>query len=401
MVMNLRRAAGSLLVVGLAGTELTALERAWLKLVRPGGIILFKRNIVDARQTRALLGEATALGAENGFRCVDVEGGTVNRLRDALAVLPSAQTVARASQIGEKKASFSSPRSPSARDRGHPASDTSPHPHHQKEKRTKLAREHGELVARAVRAFGFNTTLAPVLDLGLRASAEVMGTRAAAETAAGVVEYARGFRAGLASLGVVGCGKHFPGLGGGTLDSHLDTPEIQRPGREVWYEDLAPYRELRDELPMVMVNHAAYPRTPGKGRPASVSRYWIENVLRKRIGYRGIVFSDDLEMGGVLKFLPIEEAAVEAVRAGTDLLEICHSPELILRAYEALMAEGERSRAFCGMLLGRASRLDRLRGMLFADGVAAAMSALQFEALRTRILRFGETVKALEERPQQ
>src|SRR5208337_797852 len=99
MTKELREAAGSLLVVGLAGTELTALERAWLKLVRPGGIILFKRNIADAGQTRALLEEATALGAEDGFRCVDVEGGTVNRLRDALAPIPSAQAVAQADQF--------------------------------------------------------------------------------------------------------------------------------------------------------------------------------------------------------------------------------------------------------------------------------------------------------------
>jgi beta-N-acetylhexosaminidase len=394
---SLRRAAGSLLVVGLVGTELTGLERAWFRLVRPGGIILFKRNIVDAQQTRALLGEAAALGAEDGFRCVDVEGGTVNRLRDALGVLPSAQAVARAGQARGKTADSNDPRSPGARDRGHPASFSSRHPARQEPGKTGLAREHGELVGRAVRAFGFNTTLAPVLDLGLQVSAEVMGTRAAAETATGVVEYARAFLAGLASQGVVGCGKHFPGLGGGTLDSHLETPEILREGRKIWYEDLAPYRELRDELPMVMVNHAAYPKTPGKGRPASVSRYWIENVLRKRIGYRGIVFSDDLEMGGVLKFLPIEEAAVEAVRAGTDLVEICHSPELILRAYEALMAEGERSRAFGEMLLKRATRMERVRGMLFADGVGAAMPARQFEALRTLILRFGEKVAKAQE----
>ena len=389
MMTSLRAAAGSLLVVGLAGTELTGLERAWLKVVRPGGIILFKRNIADVRQTRELLGVAGALGAENGFRCVDVEGGTVNRLRDALAGMPSAQAVARAGLVQNAKSASDVDLSLGTPDRGHPAG--------KKPGKNGLAREHGELVGRAIRAFGFNTTLAPVLDLGLPASAQVMGTRVAAESAAGVVAYARAFLAGLASQGVVGCGKHFPGLGGGTLDSHLETPEILRDGQELWRDDLVPYRELRDELPMVMVNHAAYPRTPGKARPASVSRYWIETVLRKRIGYRGIVFSDDLEMGGVLKFFGIEAAAVEAVRAGTDLLEICHSPELILRAYEALLAEGERSRAFGRMLLERAARMDRLRGMLFADGVGAAMPARQFEALRTRILRFGETVKALEE----
>jgi beta-N-acetylhexosaminidase len=189
------------------------------------------------------------------------------------------------------------------------------------------------LIARAVRAFGFNTTLAPVVDLALPESAAVMGTRAAAATAEVVVDYARNFLAGLAMHGVVGCGKHFPGLGGGTVDSHLDTPAIRRSSGELWRKDLAPYRELRSELPIIMVNHAAYPNTPGGNRPASTSPYWITKVLRKRIGYRGIIFSDDMEMGGILKFMPIEDAAVAAIRAGTDVLEICHSQELILRAY--------------------------------------------------------------------
>ena len=95
--MTVRAGAGSLLVVGLGGTELTGLERAWLRLVRPAGIILFRRNIEDARQTRALLEEATGILQPHSLRCVDVEGGTVDRLRDALAPMPSAQAVARAS----------------------------------------------------------------------------------------------------------------------------------------------------------------------------------------------------------------------------------------------------------------------------------------------------------------
>ncbi|MDR3792080.1 MAG: glycoside hydrolase family 3 N-terminal domain-containing protein, partial [Terracidiphilus sp.] len=281
MTASLRRAAGSLLVVGLGGTELTGLERAWLRLVRPAGIILFRRNIADAKQTRALLDQATGLCAAYSLRCVDLEGGTVDRLRDALAPMPSAQAVARAA--------FNPTLSQKARKDGAPMTRAW--------EGAGLAREHGELVAQVVSAFGFNTTLAPVLDLGLPASAEVMGTRVAAATAAGVVAYAREFLSGLATHGVVGCGKHFPGLGGGTRDSHLETPAIERTGRELWHEDLMPYRELREALPMVMVNHAAYPLTPGKMQPASVSPYWIATVLRRRIGYKGIVFSDDLEMG--------------------------------------------------------------------------------------------------------
>jgi beta-N-acetylhexosaminidase len=345
-------------VVGLGGTELTGLERAWLKLVRPAGIILFRRNIVSAVQTRSLLNDATSLCAAHSFRCVDVEGGSVDRLRDALAPMPSAQAVAIAAQQA-----------------GDP----------------RLIRQHGELVARAVKAFGFNTTLAPVLDLALPASAKVMGTRAAVATVEGVVEYGRQFLAGLAAQGVVGCGKHFPGLGGGTLDSHLETPSIHRTLSVLNREDLAPYRELRNELPMIMVNHAAYPKTPGGNLPASASSYWITTVLRKQIGYRGIIFSDDLEMGGILKFLPIEQAAIASIRAGIDLLEICHSPELILRAYESLLVEAERSAVFRGLLLKRSRNISTKRTKLFG-GAAAALSTRQFEALRTRIQRFSETI---------
>jgi beta-N-acetylhexosaminidase len=191
---------------------------------------------------------------------------------------------------------------------------------------------------------------------------------------------------------VAGCGKHFPGLGGGKRDSHLVTPEIHRGGHDLWQEDLAPYRELRHELPMVMVNHAAYPGTVGKDRPASVSPYWITTVLRKRIGYRGMILSDDMEMGGILMYLPMEEAAIASIRAGVDLLEICHSPELILRAYEALLAEGERSSAFGRMVLQRARQAARQREKLFARAVPPLLSPKQFEALRTQILRFGQTI---------
>jgi beta-N-acetylhexosaminidase len=383
MKVNLRQAAGSLLVVGLSGTELTTLERAWLKLVRPAGVILFRRNIADARQTRALLDEATALSASNSFRCVDVEGGTVDRLRDALAPMPSAQAVAEAARRSDRDA-WSPTLSHRARKDGAPNG-------------CALVREHGELIARGVRAFGFNTTLAPVLDLSLPASAAVMGTRVAGATAEEVVNYARNFLAGLAAHKVAGCGKHFPGLGGGALDSHQETPAIHRKMRELLSEDLAPYRALRNELPMVMVNHAAYPETPGKDRPASVSPYWITTVLRKRIGYRGIIFSDDLEMGGILKFMPIEEAVIAAIRAGMDLMEICHTPEMILRAYEALIAEGERSAAFSKLLIARAEQSAQQRAKLFASGVSPALTAKQFEALRARIIRFGETISSAQE----
>lgn len=363
---SLRHAVGSLLVVGLSGPELTSLERAWLRLLRPAGVILFRRNIKDAEQTRTLLDESTGLCTRNSVRYVDVEGGTVNRLRDALAPLPSAQAVGIAARQQNKP---------------------------------RLAREFGELIARAVRAFGFNTTLAPVVDLALAESAEVMGTRAVSTDPAEVIAFAREFMLGLEAQRVVACGKHFPGLGGAASDTHFVTPEIHRTWQQLWDEDLAPYRELHKQMPIVMTNHAAYPATPGKEMPASASRFWITTVLRRRIGYRGMILSDDLEMGGILKFLPVDEAAVEAIRAGSDLLEICHSAELILRTYEALLTAGEKSAAFRKLLLERARESARKRARLYAGKIPPALTTKQFEKLRSDVARFAEKIAAATTQP--
>jgi beta-N-acetylhexosaminidase len=372
MATTIREAAGSLLVVGLGGTELTALERAWLKLVRPGGVILFRRNIADVGQTRALLNEATGLGARFGARCVDVEGGTVNRLRDALALIASAQAVAAADRnvAGGRN---SAP--------GKAAKPT-------------LARKHGELIAQAVKAFGFNTTLAPVVDLTLPEATDVLGSRTTGATAADVIGYAREFLAALAAQGVVGCGKHYPGLGGASGDTHFVTPAIERSWEQLWNEDTVPYRELHKLMPMIMTNHAAYPNTAGNNVPASASRFWITETLRRKIGYKGLVFSDDLEMGGILKFLPVEQAAVEAIRAGSDLLEICHSAELILRTYEALIAEAEKSAAFRKVLLRTAQESGRKRARLYRDSRSAPPTAKALESLKNKILAFNDAVAA-------
>ncbi len=243
-----------------------------------------------------------------------------------------------------------------------------------------------------MKAFGFNVTLAPVLDLALPESTAVMGSRSAANDAEQVIGFAREFFAGLAAHGVAGCGKHYPGLGGGTLDSHAETPQIRRKWDDLWRDDLAPYRALHAEMPMVMVNHAAYPDTPSENLPATASTFWITEVLRKRIGYRGLIFSDDMEMGGILKFMPIEEAAVAAIRAGMDTLEICHSPELILRAYEGLMHEAESSPTFRRELLRRSADAARKREVLFAAGISEALAPGEFDDLRTRIMRFRDRV---------
>jgi beta-N-acetylhexosaminidase len=133
--------------------------------------------------------------------------------------------------------------------------------------------------------------------------------------------------------------------------------------------------------------------------PASASRFWITTVLRDRIGYKGIILSDDLEMGGILKFLPVNEAAVAAIRAGSDLVEICHSAELILRTYEALLAEAERSAAFRKLLLARAADSARKRAKVYAAPVPPRLTPKQLEKLQSDVARFRDTIAAATTQP--
>lgn len=323
MKKTLRKQVGRLLIVGLEGTALTPVERAWLKWIQPCGVILFRRNIADAQQTFALLRETAEIVGAPIFGCVDLEGGLVDRLRDLIAPMPSPATVFHTGKPSWYK-------------------------------------RHGRLIAKEVRLLGFNTVFAPVLDLALPASREVMRSRVVSSNPAQVTAYAKAFLEGFAAEGVVGCGKHFPGLGGGNLDSHLSMPVIHRSWGDIWQHDLAPFRSLTRQLPMVMVAHASYPEASGELLPASVSSFWITEVLRRRLRYAGLVISDDMEMGGILTQRSMEDAAVEAVRAGTDILEICKDPSLVLRAYEALLTEAERSKPFHRRIEQAIRRVDRL-----------------------------------------
>jgi beta-N-acetylhexosaminidase len=354
--VNLRQQVGQLMIAGIEGPELTALERAWLKVVRPGGVILFRRNIEQAPQVTALLRELTEIAGAPLSRCVDLEGGLVDRLRDLIAPMPSAAAVFATG----KRANFV---------------------------------KHGRLIGQEAKTLGFNVTLAPVLDLALPVSAAIMRTRVVSAEPDDVAEYGLAFVEGLEVEGVLGCGKHFPGLGGGTLDSHESMPLIERTWQELWEQDLAVFRALAPKLPMMMVAHAAYPKVQDE-TPASISHYWISAVLKKRVGFMGLVVSDDMEMGGILTQASIEEAAVKAVLAGTDLIEVCKDPALVLRAYEALLAEAERSVVFRRRVEMAAQRVIEHKDRYLDAAMPRALSAAQVEKLRAKVKKFAEDVTA-------
>jgi len=232
-----------------------------------------------------------------------------------------------------------------------------------------------------------------VLDLAFEASRRVMSTRAVSADPAEVATYAREFLAGLASAKVLGCGKHFPGLGEGALDSHHELPVIEKSLKGFWAEDLVPYRTLRRRLPMVMISHAAYPQVTRERTPASLSKVWITDILRKRIGFRNLIVSDDLEMGGVLSAAPIGEAAVEFVRAGGDLCLVCHREDYIVEAQEALLKASEGSK-FARRVAESARRV-----LAFKKKNASVLhtgkspSAAGVARLARRLWEFGEQVR--------
>jgi beta-N-acetylhexosaminidase len=301
--------AGQLLIVGFDGTEMSSPLASLLTRLQPAGVILFARNIMNAQQTHKLLKDCQACVSRPLFTAVDLEGGRVDRFRNVMGPSPSAAEVFAS---GDRK----------------------------------LFRKHGEIIGRACCIMGFNLDLAPVVDLAFEASRPVMISRSVSADPEEVIAYAREFLSGLESAGVIGAGKHFPGLGEGKLDSHHDLPVIEKPFKKLWEADLVPFRMMRRELPMILINHANYPAVTRDRLPASLSKKWIGGVLRRRIGYRGLILSDDLEMGGVLKDASVSEAAVEFVRAGGDLCLVCHKPENVEDAFEAITREFERDARF-------------------------------------------------------
>ncbi|MGA7216799.1 MAG: beta-N-acetylhexosaminidase [Candidatus Sulfotelmatobacter sp.] len=348
---------GQLLIVGFDGTEMTARLSSLLTRIQPAGVILFARNIKSAEQTWRLLRDCQKCVAIPLFTCVDLEGGTVDRFRDLLGPTPSAADVFSTSD------------------------------------RT-LFRKQGKIIGENCRALGVNVDFAPVLDLAFEASRKVMDSRSVSANPRQTVAYAQEFLAGLKSSSVLGCGKHFPGLGEGMLDSHHELPVIAKPLNKLWAEDVLPYRSLRTQLPMIMISHAAYPLVTRDRTPASLSKRWITNILRKRIGYRNLIVSDDLEMGGVLSAAPVGRAATEFIRAGGDLCLVCHREDYVTQAYEELVQAAEQDAQFAKRAaesVRRVLAVKKKSSKLLR--IAKAPSPATVEKLSRRLWEFGEQVR--------
>jgi beta-N-acetylhexosaminidase len=301
---------GQLLWIGFEDAAFTPRLQRLLREVQPGGIILFSRNFPDgARRLRALTDALYRALKVPPFIALDQEGGRVSRLRPLVGPTPSGAHLASRPDVQQ------------------------------------AVRRHGEATAMALRTLGFNVNFAPVVDLSEPEASNGIGDRAFGDDPRTVALLAGLFAAAHQRLGVMTVGKHFPGLGSATGDTHAMLPVVRRSRADILRCDLLPYRRLGKALPAVMIGHACYPALQDRSdQPASLSPAVVTQLLRRRLGYRGLVLTDDLEMGAIDQALDGGTLAVQAFRAGSDGLMFCRSEERIRQASRAL-AQGVESGA--------------------------------------------------------
>jgi len=279
------------LMLDLAGPELLPEERELLLHPAVGGVILFARNYQGPEQVTRLVSEIHALRRPSLLVAVDQEGGRVQRFRDGFARLPPA------AWLGQLH-------------------DTNPG------LARKAARELGWLLALELRSVGIDFSFAPVLDLG-RGISRVIGDRALHANPVVVAELARAWHAGVHEAGMACVGKHFPGHGGVAEDSHLELPVDHRRVQDLLVDDLLPFeRMIRLGLEAVMPAHVIYERADS--RPAGFSQFWLQRILRERLEFQGVVFSDDLGMAAAGEAGDYRTRARAALEAGCDMILVCN-----------------------------------------------------------------------------
>lgn len=283
-------------MVDVDGLTLTDHERQRLRHPLVGGVILFARNFSDREQLVTLCHEIHAARDEPLLIAVDHEGGRVQRFRsDGFTAIPAMGALGRLWNTGAQQAQA-------------------------------LATDAGYVLAAELRACGVDLSFTPVLDLDYGVS-EVIGDRSFHADPEVVATLARALSHGLALAGMAACGKHFPGHGAVTADSHHAIPVDHRTRDAVLAADAAPYAWLGDlVLPSVMPAHVIYPEVDDQ--PAGFSSVWIQSILRRELAYDGVVFSDDLTMEGATVAGDILARAQAALGAGCDMVLVCNRPDL-------------------------------------------------------------------------
>ena len=334
---KLRRAAAQMLMVGFHEAPSVVPDSVREALEDGlGGVILFRRNIKTMDQFVALSRSIHAASPQNEpgpFLAVDQEGGRVVRLRDPLTPIPPMR------EIGEK---------------GDPA----------------WTHEVSAMMARELKAVGINLNFAPVVDVDTNPDNPVIGDRSFSRDPREVAQHGRAFVAGHLENGVLPCAKHFPGHGDTHVDSHLALPSLPHDLARLERIELHPFVELfKDDLPLLMTAHILF-NALDTSHPATLSQSILQDLLRKKLSYGGLVISDCLEMHAVSQRYTIEEMIELGLEAGIDIFLICHTESLWQRAWKHLVYLGQKNQEKRDTILSIAERIRALKRQHFVDSAS-------------------------------
>lgn len=281
------------LLIGIEGFEVSDEESGWLRHPAVGGVVLFTRNFRDREQLCDLTASILTISGRELLICVDHEGGRVQRFKEGFTRLPPLAILGRMYAESAQMA-------------------------------CDYAYRHARVMATELLVCGVDLSFAPVLDVGLRSV--IIGDRAFDAEPDVIVELARSYIAGMHDAGMCATGKHFPGHGSIEADSHTDDVSDPRPMPEIQALDLEPFSALTEDLDAMMMAHVLYPAVDD--RPAGYSPFWIQTLLRNKLGYRGTVFSDDLGMFAAKIAGSLSERVRISLDAGCDSALVCHPDDV-------------------------------------------------------------------------
>lgn len=290
-------------MIGLEGLEISDLEREMLLNPLVGGVILFTRNYESIEQVTALVAGLHGLKEPGLLISIDHEGGRVQRFRKDFTVMPAVRNLGVLFDKDARQA-------------------------------RELAELSGWLMAVECRSIGVDFSFAPILDMD-RGISDIIGDRAFHSDPEIITDLANAYVRGMRSAGMVATGKHFPGHGGVVEDSHVALPIDRRPFEDIMMEDLVPFERLiNNGMEAVMVAHVIYEQIdPGL---AGFSKFWLQDVLRTRLGFQGVIFSDDLEMEGAAIVGGLVDRATLALEAGCDMVLVCQTQQAAIETLDGL-----------------------------------------------------------------
>lgn len=330
---DLRRTAGQLAIVGFDGMDVPVETRALAREFDLGGVIYFARNVQSPEQVAEMSRTARGLARDTPlWISVDQEGGRVARLRRPFTEWPPMNTIGRS---GDET----------------------------------LARRFATALARELRAVGINLDYAPVLDIHTNPKNPVIGDRAFAEKAEDVARFARIVIRALQAEGIAACGKHFPGHGDTSTDSHHELPVLEHGPDRFEHVELVPFRAaVEEDVACIMTAHVLVPAYDAE-RPATLSPLIVDAILKKRLGYQGIVISDDLAMKAISASWTVGESMVAALEAGCDAVLLCDpKPDEQAEALEAVIHAVESRRLPMSRIEDALARQHRVKARFLARG---------------------------------